>query len=96
MKLRTALKKRLAQGTIWQAVGLSMDAYREHLQKLWKPGMNWENYGSEWCLALVVPKRKFDFNKPGEVRRCYHTDNVVPMWKREAIAKGGVYRRVYP
>jgi len=90
--LRSALKDDRPNRKIWTAIGCSCVEFKAHLEALWKQGMNWENFGTEWCVSLVVSKRRFDFTTPAEVVRCFHTDNVRPAWKKDILGKGGLYR----
>jgi len=94
--LRMALRKGNSRSKLWKLIGVPCKEFRTHLEEQWKPGMTWENFGSSWCVALIIPKRKFDLTQKRDVRICFHSDNVVPRWKGDVIGKGDVYRRRFP
>ena len=94
--LRMALRQGNSRSKLWKLIGVSGEEFRTHLEEQWKSGMNWENFGSSWCVALIIPKRKFDLTKQKDVRICFHPDNVLPRWRAEVIGKGGIYRRRFP
>ncbi len=94
--LRSSLKAAREKSKFWDITGWSLDHYRRRLENQWEPDMTWANFGSGWCVNLIIPKRCFDLTKPEEVRRCFHLDNVRPAWKEHVVAKGGRFRWVYP
>ena len=94
--LRLALKKCNSESKLWKLIGVSSERFRNGIEERWKPSMTWDNFGTRWCVALGVPKRKFDLTKRREIRACFHMDNVIPTWKDEVVAKGDIYRRTFP
>ena len=60
-----------------------------HLESLFKPGMNWENYGSgedgdhkgSWHIDHIIPISKFTGKSPN------HFTNLQPMWALENMQK---------
>jgi hypothetical protein len=54
-----------------------------------KPGMSWENYGTEWHIDHVIPIKYFDImNSPNERFACFNWTNLRPLSKKENISKG--------
>lgn len=77
-------------GKHWEElVGYTLDDLKAHLEKLFKPGMSWENYGMNgWEVDHKYPIALFDFNNPGEIKKCWSLDNLQPLWRLENISKG--------
>jgi len=67
------------------------DKLREHLEKQFKPGMSWENYGSKWSVDHIRPVCSFNLLDERERFKCYNYKNLQPLWKWENSSKGGKY-----
>jgi len=70
-------------------VGYSVDELKRHLEKLFQPGMTWENMG-EWHIDHKTPISVFNFTKPEHLdfKRCWALKNLQPMWAEENLSKG--------
>lgn len=90
--LRGALRTNSSKSEIWDLLGVAIEDFKTHLERHWEPKMNWKNFGSEWCLFFITPKRTFDLTKKDELRRCFSLNNLKPAWKKDVVAKGGPYR----
>ena len=60
---------------------------RVHIESLWKPGMNWENYGKQdgWVIDHKTPlkyyKDNFDLVNDIEIqKKAFGKDNLQPLW----------------
>jgi hypothetical protein len=88
--IRLALKGNERKvGRRWEdLVGYSADALRMHLEKLFSPGMTWENYG-EWHIDHIVPVSAFNFSSTKDIdfKRCWNLKNLQPLWGKENISK---------
>lgn len=82
--VRAALRSRSERSrkAVW-LLGCSIAKFVEHLECLWDPGMNWENYGSEWTLDRIRSMSSFDLSQYTERHACCHYLNVRPLWKRD-------------
>ena len=62
---------------------------REHFQSLWKPWMNWSNYGPHvigvrnWNVGHRIPIAFYDHDDIEDVRRCWAKDNLFPQEAKE-------------
>lgn len=74
-------------------VDYTPDQFRAHIEALWKPGMNWENYGL-WHVDHRRPLATFKFVNPDgtenteEMLAANALGNLQPLWEKENLAKG--------
>jgi hypothetical protein len=74
----------------WQPTEL-----KAHIEKQFRPGMRWENYG-EWHIDHITPVKAFTFSTPNdpEFRQCYALANLQPLWADENQSKGARVTRL--
>lgn len=78
-------------------VGYTFVALRDHLQRQFRRGMSWDNYGlgrfpgksdrkrrRSWHIDHIVPKSTFDLR---DQRTAYALTNLRPLWDLENFAK---------
>lgn len=84
-RLRTRLIEILKSSAISKSktLGYSASELRESLERKFRPGMTWDNYGSEWVVDHIIPVVKFDGKSPSEMRECFSLFNLQPLWKKE-------------
>ena len=71
-----------------ELVGCSKKFLREHLEKQFKPGMNWSNHSLRgWHIDHIRPLSKFDFTHPEELKKACHYSNLQPLWSKENLKK---------
>lgn len=55
--------------------------------------MTWDNYGYRgWHVDHIAPCASFDLSNPAEVAKCFHYSNLQPLWAKDNLSKGGIYR----
>lgn len=72
-------------------VGCSREELVAHIEKNFKPGMNWENRGQgqgKWNLDHLVPLAVFDLCNQQHRLLAGHYLNVKPEWYSVNAAKG--------
>lgn len=70
-------------------LGCSYKELKEHLEKQFKDGMNWDNYGFYgWHADHIKPLSSFDFTKKEEMEKAFHYTNLQPLWAKENLTKG--------
>lgn len=99
-KIEKRLSRRLSK-QIWQSlkdgkgkkhwedlVGYSLKDLSKHLEKLFKKGMSWNNYG-KWHIDHIIPISFFQFNSfnDWEFKYCWSLNNLQPLWAEENIRK---------
>ena len=72
------------EGTTLEILGYSAVQLKHHIEKQFKEGMCWENYG-EWEIDHIRPLSSFDpSDKPSVVNSL---SNLQPLWKEENLEK---------
>lgn len=71
-------------------LGADINTVRLHLEKQFKDGMNWHNFGIEgWHIDHIIPCINFDLTKIEEQKKCFHYTNLQPLWAKDNLSKGG-------
>jgi hypothetical protein len=83
---RRKLKK---DGFIIDCLPYTIEELKNHLEKLFKSGMNWDNYG-KWHIDHVIPDIYFNYisTKDVEFKKSWDLNNLQPLWARDNIKKG--------
>jgi hypothetical protein len=70
-----------------EGLGCTAFEFKEYIQSLFEPGMNFENNKSrKWHLHHIKPCHTFDLKDPEQQKKCFHYSNIMPMWENEHIA----------
>ena len=80
---------RKSQCTI-KLIGCTTSKLKEHLEKLFLNGMNWDNHGygyDKWHIDHIIPCDSFDFSDPIQQKKCFHYTNLQPLWQVENLRK---------
>ncbi len=74
-------------GHCWEElVNFTLQDLKEYLEKLWKPGMSWDNYGKfGWEIDHIIPISlwEFDSYNDREFKQCWALCNLQPLWVEE-------------
>jgi len=76
-------------GKTWKSmVNFTVKELIEHLEKLFLPGMSWENK-TEWQIDHIRPVKTFNFTsyEDKEFKECWSLSNLQPLWKEENLLK---------
>lgn len=79
-------KTKKSKNTI-KLIGCNLIILKNHLEKQFKPGMTWNNYG-KWHIDHIIPCSKFDLTKKEEQKKCFHYTNLQPLWAIDNFRKG--------
>lgn len=85
-RIWAALKGR-TDGALFSRLEYSKEALVEHLERQFKDGMSWENYGA-WHVDHIKPCAAFDLVDEGQFAECWALANLRPLWAAENIKKG--------
>jgi len=85
-----SLKNGTKAGRRWEdLIGFTVDQLRMHLEKRFKSGMTWENYGMVWEIDHKIPVAAFNFERPDDIdfRLCWSLKNLQPLGVSENRSK---------
>jgi transposase len=74
-------------------LGYSSEELCAHLEKQFRDGMTWENYGKVWHIDHIKPDKLFNYSsvKDQEFRQCWSLSNLQPLFVEENLKKGSRY-----
>lgn len=76
-------------GSAVTGLGCSIDFFKLYIEKQFKIGMTWKNYGVKgWHLDHIIPIASFDLTDPDQFKKACHYTNLQPLWWYENLAKG--------
>ena len=67
-----------------ELVGWTKIELKKHLEKLFKPGMSWDNR-EDWEIDHIIPVCFFKFKSIDDVefKYCWSLGNLQPLWTKE-------------
>jgi hypothetical protein len=84
--LRRELVKGDKKGISWlRWAGYTAQELKEYLEKLFRAGMSWDNYGTYWVIDHIIPRVVFKYISYDsiEFRMCWALPNLQPMIRHE-------------
>lgn len=98
-QIRSRLKRRIlskSKKSTFSFLPYTIDQLIQHLEKQFKPWMNWQNYGNgynKWNIDHKKPDSLFNYKsiKDEEFQKCWALSNLKPMDSIENIKKGNKY-----
>lgn len=69
-------------------LGYSIEELKKHLEKQFKDGMTWKNYG-KWHIDHIIPISAFNYETPDDIdfKKCWSLSNLQPLWARDNVKK---------
>lgn len=77
------------QGHTHEQLGYTPLEFKEHIEKLFKPGMTWDNHGKgagKWHVDHIKRMASFPPGTPANVVNAL--SNLQPLWQEENLMKG--------
>lgn len=72
-----------------ELTGCSQEQLVKHIEKQFKQGMSWENYGLDtWHIDHIRPCYSYDLNDIEQQKKCFHYTNLQPLKAFEDLSKG--------
>lgn len=80
-RMYQALKGLSNSSTLHEIIGCSLSELKPHIEKKFKAGWSWKDWGSVFELDHIKPCSKFDLSKQEEFKKCFHFSNLQPLEK---------------
>ena len=74
------------EATTKKLTGCTLEYLKNYLEKKFKDGMNWDNYG-QWHIDHIRPCASFNLLDPIEQKICFHYTNLQPLWAEDNLKK---------
>jgi hypothetical protein len=98
LRMKAAIRSRVMMSMIrrntiktsrtFELIGCTGAELAAHIEKQFKRGMSWENYGSKWHVDHITPLSYFDMSNPDDQRRAWNWQNLRPLWALQNITEG--------
>jgi hypothetical protein len=95
--INRSLRQGVKAGRHWEdLVGFSLEQLKKHIEKQFKPGMSWENYGF-WHIDHKVPISVHNYATTEDIdfKNCWRLKNLQPLWAKDNLAKQGRINRPF-
>jgi len=87
-RMRLALHGENKSKNTFILLGCNQGELKEHLEKQFTYGMNWDNYGKfGWHIDHIIPCSDFDMADTEQQKKCFHYTNLQPLWWYENLEK---------
>ena len=87
-RVRECIKKGYKSAKTEELLGITIKELKIYLEKQFKEGMTWENYGFYgWHIDHTRPLSSFDLTKSEEQKKAFHYTNLQPLWAKENLTK---------
>lgn len=86
-RLNKALNGNYKNGSAVKDLGCTIEEFKIHIEKQFKPGMTWNNHTRKgWHLDHIKPIKEFDLLNPEQFKRACHYTNIRPLWWHQNLS----------
>jgi hypothetical protein len=86
-RLRRAIVREQKGGSAILELGCDLDHLVKHLERQFKPGMTWNNYGKKWHIDHIRPLSSFDLTDREQLLEACNYKNLQPLWAKDNLVK---------
>lgn len=87
-RVSLALHGKVKPASAIKVLGVTTAVAAKHIERMFKTGMTWGNWGRKWHLDHILPLAGFDLTDPIQYATACHYLNLRPEWKAKNIRKG--------
>ncbi|TEU30081.1 hypothetical protein [Alkanindiges illinoisensis] len=91
--LNNALRRNSKNCIATQQLGCSIEFFKNHLERMFKHDMRWDNRGVIWTIDHIEPLSAFDLTNADDLKQACHYTNTQPLYVVENNRKGGANRK---
>jgi hypothetical protein len=77
------LKGRSKSKAAADLLGCEIPIFLSHVERLFRDGMTWKNYGAKWEIDHRIPVSRFDLSTRSQQLECFNWSNLQPLLKEE-------------
>jgi len=87
-RIWNVLKGKYKSAKTLELLGCTISQLKKHLERKFKRGMNWKNYGKKgWHIDHKIPCCEFNLSKTNEQLQCFNYRNLQPLWAKDNLRK---------
>jgi hypothetical protein len=85
-RVKLALKNNYKRSSIINYLGADIQTVRDHIERQFKAGMNWQNHG-EWHIDHKIPVSWYNLENDACAKAAFHYTNLQPLWGVDNVKK---------
>jgi hypothetical protein len=74
-------------------IGCTIEEFKAHIEKQFKPGMTWDNYGKYWHIDHIIPLGLATTEE--QVKELLHYTNLQPLEAEKNLKKGKKLEHIF-
>jgi len=87
-RITSAIKSGAKSGSALKLLGCSIEEFKLHIEKQFKPGMTWDNWKLDgWHIDHIKPIKNFDLSDKKQLAEVCHYTNMRPLWAEDNLAR---------
>ena len=93
-RINNAIRNNQKSGHTIELLMCSIPELKLHLEKQFRIGMTWKNYGYgkyKWNIDHIIPCSFFNMLDPVEQYVCFRYQNLQPLWQTDNFKKGNKF-----
>lgn len=88
-QLQSALRSKQGRADVNAMRGYTPQELRDHVERLFQPGMSWDNYGvGGWEISRIVPACMLPIHTDEGFRAANALSNLRPVWQKDNLDRG--------
>ena len=87
-RIKSALKGLRKPAPTTQLLGAPLPDVLRHIERQFRRGMTWDNWGKVWHVDHIRPLAGFELSDPDQLAQACHFTNLRPLAVKENLSKG--------
>jgi len=90
-RIKSLIRSRGSCLKLSELIGCTIEEFKLHLEKQFRDGMTWKNYGKIWHIDHIKPCSLFNLIDEEQQKICFHYTNLQPLLAEENFKKSDSY-----